>query len=62
VDELSNVLCLKGADPPVLSGAEHASIYPYGPFATGEDSVVMLSMQKVREWRIFCEQVLGREE
>lgn len=51
-----------GADPPALSGAEHASIYPYGPFRTGEDGTVMLGMQNEREWGIFCKQVLGRED
>ncbi|KAM0716858.1 hypothetical protein Q7P37_006710 [Cladosporium fusiforme] len=51
-----------GAAPPGLSGAEHASIYPYGPFETGGDGTVMLGMQNEREWRIFCRQVLCREE
>jgi itaconate CoA-transferase len=51
----------EGADPPALSGAEHASIYPYGPFATGGSGTVMLGMQNEREWRIFCQQVLGKE-
>ena len=52
----------EGADPPELSGAEHASIYPYGPFETGGEGTVMLGMQNEREWGIFCRQVLGREE
>jgi crotonobetainyl-CoA:carnitine CoA-transferase CaiB-like acyl-CoA transferase len=43
----------EGAEPPALSGAEHASIYPYGPFKTGEDGKVMLGMQNEREWSIF---------
>lgn len=51
-----------GAEAPGLSGAEHASIYPYGPFETGEDGTVMLGMQNEREWGIFCRQVLGKEE
>lgn len=51
-----------GADPPSLSGAEHASIYPYGPFETGGDGTVMLGMQNEREWGIFCQEVLGRED
>jgi itaconate CoA-transferase len=51
-----------GADPPALSDAEHASIYPYGPFATGGGGTVMLGMQNEREWRIFCQQVLGKED
>lgn len=51
-----------GANPPALSGAEHASIYPYGPFKTGGNGTVMLGMQNEREWAIFCRQILGREE
>ena len=52
----------EGADAPALSGAEHASIYPYGPFMTGEDRTVMLGMQNEREWSIFCRDVLNRED
>ena len=51
-----------GADPPSLSGAEHASIYPYGSFKTGGYGTVMLGMQNEREWEIFCRDVLGRED
>jgi itaconate CoA-transferase len=50
-----------GAESPALSGAEHASIYPYGPFRTGGDGTVMLGMQNEREWAIFCRDVLDRE-
>lgn len=49
-----------GASPPPLAGAEHASIYPYGPFATGDEGTVMLGMQNEREWGIFCVEVLDR--
>lgn len=52
----------EGAAPPALSGAEHASIYPYGPFKTGGDGTVMLGMQNEREWSIFCRDVLGCED
>jgi itaconate CoA-transferase len=52
----------EGADPPGMSGAEHASIYPYGPFETGEEGMVMLGMQNEREWGIFCRQILGKGE
>ena len=47
-----------GAAPPRRSGASHASIYPYGPFAAGDGRIVMLGLQNEREWAIFCEQVL----
>lgn len=48
----------EGAEPPPRSGAAHATIYPYGPFATGDGGTVMLGLQNEREWKIFCEQVL----
>jgi itaconate CoA-transferase len=52
----------EGAEPPALSGAEHASIYPYGHFKTSGDGTVMLGMQNEREWGIFCRDVLDRED
>ncbi|HPT50242.1 MAG TPA: CaiB/BaiF CoA-transferase family protein [Accumulibacter sp.] len=51
-----------GAPPPPRSGAAHATIYPYGPFAAGDGKVVMLGLQNEREWAVFCEQVLRRPE
>ncbi|KAM3424446.1 hypothetical protein BST61_g6450 [Cercospora zeina] len=50
-----------GAPAPALAGAEHASIYPYGPFQAS-DGIVMLGMQNEREWGIFCTQVLEKGE
>ncbi|PPJ56531.1 hypothetical protein CBER1_03900 [Cercospora berteroae] len=50
-----------GAPAPSLAGAEHASIYPYGPFQAS-DGIVMLGMQNEREWGIFCTQVLEKAE
>ena len=49
---------IDGAEPPPRSGASHATIYPYGPFATGDGRTVMLGLQNEREWTLFCEQVL----
>jgi itaconate CoA-transferase len=51
-----------GAAPPPRSGAAHATIYPYGPFAAGDGKVVMLGLQNEREWAIFCEKVLLQPE
>lgn len=51
-----------GASPPPRSGAAHATIYPYGPFAAGDGKVVMLGLQNEREWAIFCDKVLLRVE
>jgi itaconate CoA-transferase len=48
----------EGADPPPRTGAAHATIYPYGPFAAGDGKVVMLGLQNEREWKAFCERVL----
>ncbi|MBC3479540.1 CoA transferase [Pseudomonas sp. SWRI59] len=48
----------QGATPPPRAGAAHATIYPYGPFPTGDGNTIMLGLQNEREWRLFCEQVL----
>ena len=49
-----------GAPPPPRAGAAHATIYPYGPFPTGDGASVMLGLQNEREWQVFCDQVLQR--
>jgi crotonobetainyl-CoA:carnitine CoA-transferase CaiB-like acyl-CoA transferase len=49
----------EGAAPPPRTAASHASIYPYGPFAAGDGGTVMLGLQNEREWKVFCEVVLG---
>ncbi|WP_084339767.1 CaiB/BaiF CoA transferase family protein [Pseudomonas indica] len=51
-----------GAPPPPRAGAAHATIYPYGPFPTGDGGTVMLGLQNEREWHLFCEKVLLRPE
>jgi crotonobetainyl-CoA:carnitine CoA-transferase CaiB-like acyl-CoA transferase len=48
-----------GGAPPPRSGAYHATIVPYGPFAAGDGKTVFLSIQNEREFARFCEQVLG---
>ncbi len=52
----------EGASPPPRTGAAHATIYPYGPFATGDGKTVMLGLQNEREWVEFCSKVLLRPE
>lgn len=47
----------EGAEPPPRSAAAHATIYPYGPFATA-DGTIMLGLQNEREWASFCSVVL----
>jgi itaconate CoA-transferase len=47
-----------GAPPPPRTGASHATIYPYGPFPTGDGGTVMMGLQNEREWVNFCDKVL----
>jgi crotonobetainyl-CoA:carnitine CoA-transferase CaiB-like acyl-CoA transferase len=51
-----------GAPPPPRNGASHATIYPYGPFATGDGRTVMLGLQNEREWVAFCQSVLRQPQ
>jgi len=53
---------IDGQTPPALSGAAHATIYPYGPFPAGDGKTVMLGLQNEREWKLFCDQVLVQPE
>ncbi|KAK5788116.1 hypothetical protein VI817_009074 [Penicillium citrinum] len=52
----------EGAAGPIPAGASHASIYPYGPFETGDGQSVMLGIQNEREWANFCSGVLSQPE
>ncbi|MFO6463064.1 CaiB/BaiF CoA transferase family protein [Jannaschia sp. KMU-145] len=49
---------MDGAAAPPRAGAAHPTIYPYGPFRAA-DGQVILGLQNPREWRAFCEGVLG---
>ncbi|GAA92309.1 CAIB/BAIF family enzyme [Aspergillus luchuensis] len=51
----------ENAPGPTPAGASHAAIYPYGPFETG-DGTVMLGIQNEREWAKFCDIVLGQAD
>ena len=51
-----------GGTPPPRSGAKHAVIAPYGPFAGGDGNVVYLGIQNEREWKLFCADVLRSPE
>lgn len=53
---------LYGGEQPKRSGARHAAIAPYGPFACGDGETVFLGIQNEREWALFCEVVLERLE
>jgi len=48
----------ESAPPPPRTGASHAAIYPYGPFATSDGGSVVLGLQNEREWKSFCDSVL----
>lgn len=50
-----------GGIAPMRSGASHAAIAPYGPFAAADGDVV-LAIQNEREWLSFCTNVLERPE
>ena len=47
-----------GGTAPPRTGANHATIAPYGPVMSGDHKVVYLGLQNEREWKKFCEVVL----
>ena len=51
-----------GGTQPPRSGAHHAAIAPYGPHRAGDGRQVFLGVQNDREWRLFCELVLGDQD
>lgn len=52
---------MDGQEAPPRAGAGHATIYPYGPYATADGSV-FFGLQNDREWALFAEKVLQRPE
>ncbi|KVN68225.1 CaiB/BaiF CoA transferase family protein [Burkholderia ubonensis] len=53
---------IDGQSPPRQVGASHATIFPYGPFTAGDGNTVMLGLQNEREWKRFCDTVIGMPE
>lgn len=51
-----------GGTPPARTGTSHAAIAPYGTFAAGDGTEVVLSIQNEREWAAFCAIVLERPD
>lgn len=51
-----------GGKEPSRTGASHATIYPYGPFPSGDGKKVFLGIQNEREWVRFCKEVLQNSE
>lgn len=47
-----------GGKAPARTGADHATIVPYGRYRTGDGRYVMLGLQNEREWAVFCDKVL----
>ncbi len=47
-----------GGSAPPRTGAAHATIHPYGPFAAGDGKTVFFGIQNEREWASFCATVL----
>jgi itaconate CoA-transferase len=50
-----------GGQEPRRTGARHASISPYGPYAA-RGGQVFLGLQNEREWAVLCERVLRRPD
>jgi len=47
-------------EPLKRTGADHASIAPYGPFRTRDREEVVIAIQNAREWRRFCIEAIGQ--
>jgi itaconate CoA-transferase len=51
-----------GERPARRSGARHAFISPYGPYAAPGGGQVFIGLQNEREWAVLCEQILRRPD
>ena len=51
-----------GGEPARRTGARHASISPYGPYAAAGGEQVFLGLQNEREWAVLCEKILNRPD
>ncbi len=58
MDEPAVLYAVYGGEPPRRTGARHASISPYGPYAVA-DGQVFLGLQNEREWAVLCRDILG---
>jgi len=54
--------CLDDQTPPPRTGAAHATIFPYGPYATSGGEVLLIAVQQDREWQAFCLHILQDSE
>ncbi|MEU7790828.1 CaiB/BaiF CoA-transferase family protein [Amycolatopsis sp. NPDC049159] len=51
-----------GGTPPPRTGTSHPAIAPYGTFAAGDGTELVLAVQNDREWAAFCEHAVERPE
>jgi itaconate CoA-transferase len=51
-----------GGTPPPRTGTSHPAIAPYGTFAAGDGTELVLAVQNDREWAAFCEHAAERPE
>lgn len=51
-----------GGTPPPRAGTSHPAIAPYGTFAAGDGTEVVLAVQNEREWATFCEHAVERPD
>lgn len=49
-----------GGTEPKRTGAQHATIYPYGPFPVKDGKIIFFAIQNEREWETFCSEVLNK--
>ena len=49
----------EAGQPPQRVGLAHPSISPYGVFSSKDGAQILISIQNEREWRGFCQHVLG---
>ncbi|MGI9413152.1 MAG: CaiB/BaiF CoA transferase family protein [Hyphomicrobiales bacterium] len=47
---------------PARMGLTHSVIAPYGAYATGDGAQILIAIQSDREWRIFCDRILGQPD
>jgi crotonobetainyl-CoA:carnitine CoA-transferase CaiB-like acyl-CoA transferase len=51
-----------GGTPPPRTGTSHAAIAPYGTFAAGDGTELVLAVQNDREWAAFCAHAVARPD
>jgi itaconate CoA-transferase len=51
-----------GGEAPARTGAQHATIAPYGPVTVAEGKSVVIGLQNEREWEAFCREVLKQPD